>query len=74
MKKIVLAFAITYGLFSCEKEESTCGLIVDDNAYNYSITIRNSKTGNLKTFYLLPGDWINAHPGSDYCITNTTQW
>jgi hypothetical protein len=46
MKKIVLTFALTYGLFSCEK----------------------------KTFYLLPGDWVNAHPGSDYCITNTTQW
>lgn len=74
MKKLVLVSALAFSLFSCQKEESNCGLIVSDNVYENSITIRNSNTGNLKKFYLTEGDWINAHPGSTYCIYNTTEW
>jgi hypothetical protein len=76
MKKIILAVALL--ITGCSKEEvkkaSTCGLIVSDNVEDYSITIRNSSSGNLKTFVLYEGDWMNAHPGSEYCITNTTPW
>lgn len=74
MKKLVLVTALAMSLFSCTKEDSSCGLIVDDNVYNYSITIRNSNTDNLKTFYLTPGDWMNAHPGDTYCMYSEPQW
>ncbi len=59
---------------SCEKESCNCGVIQSDNVQDYSVVIRNSCSQNNKTFYLSEGDWMNAHPGSDYCITNTTSW
>ena len=74
MKKLVLVSVLAIGLFSCQKEPSSCGVIVDDNVKDYSIVIRNSNTGNLKTFYLYPGDWINAHPGEDFCMLNEQEW
>lgn len=74
MKKVVLAIATVLTIVSCSKEPSNCGMIVSDNVHDYSITIRNSSTKNLKTFYLTEGDWIHAHPGDNYCITNETQW
>jgi hypothetical protein len=74
MKKIILVSTLAIGLFSCQKEPSSCGLIVDDNVNDYSIVIRNSNTGNLKKFYLYPGDWINAHPGDNYCMFNEQEW
>lgn len=79
MKKVLLVLGLGLGLatFSCQKEKScasTCGLIVSDSAYDYSVVIRNNCSGNDKIFYLSEGDWMNAHPGSDYCITNTTSW
>ncbi len=63
--------------FSCQKEETkpcNCGRIVSDDVTNYSVTIRNDCSGNLKTFTLYEGDWMNAYVGSDYCITNETSW
>jgi hypothetical protein len=74
MKKKILIFSIALTMLSCSKEPSSCGRIVSDNVHEYSITIRNSNTNNLKTFYLTECDWMNAHPGDNYCITNTTQW
>lgn len=64
-------------LASCKKEDTrpcNCGLIVSDNAADYSIVIRNECTGNEKKFILAPGDWFNAYVGSDYCITNSGKW
>lgn len=66
-------------LFSCKKENKqpencNCGMVVSDNVYDYSVVIRNSCSGNEKKFYLQEGDWMNAYPGSDYCITNVTSW
>ena len=74
MKKGILILSIGLTMLSCSKEPSTCGRIVSDNVHDYSVTIRNSNTNNLKTFYLTEGDWMNAHPGDNYCIYNTTQW
>jgi hypothetical protein len=54
-------------LFSCEKENQTCGLIVSDNVEDYSITIRKSN-GSYETVTLYPGDWVNAHVGSEICV------
>jgi hypothetical protein len=84
MKKLVLVLGLVALTVSCNKEIVTpnnpqneicnCGLIVSDNVSDYSVTIRNSCTDNLKTFYLLPGDWMNAYVGDNYCITNVTGW
>lgn len=63
-----------------QKENTTsqsncnCGMIIDDNVSDYSVTISNQCSGNTKKFYLNRGDWVNAFVGSDYCITNSGQW
>lgn len=77
MKKVLLVLGLGLTVFSCNKEKfcsSNCGTIVSDSVYDYSVVIRNNCSGNEKIFYLSEGDWMNAHPGSDYCITNTTNW
>jgi hypothetical protein len=56
------------------KKQCNCGLITSDRVSDYSIVIRNSCSGNEKRFTLAPGDWVNAHVGSDYCITNSGRW
>jgi len=66
MKKVlVLATALT--LLSCEKQNQSCGLIIDDNVKDYSITIRK-RNGSIETIVLYPGDWVNAHVGSEICV------
>jgi hypothetical protein len=82
MKTKLLIFISLIAL-SCKKDEikpnkpqeiCNCGLVVSDNVQDYSVVIRNSCSGNEKRFYLQQGDWMNAHPGSDYCITNVNNW
>jgi hypothetical protein len=75
--KQTITIALLIGMISCKKETKkpcNCGLIVSDDAINYSIDIRNECSNNVKTFYLTEGDWMNAHPGNRHCITNTTSW
>jgi hypothetical protein len=83
MKRIIaIGFIIAGVVVSCKKEEITpnsnkvcnCGLVVSDNVQDFSVVIRNNCSGNEKKFILKQGDWINAHPGSDYCITNVNNW
>lgn len=78
MKKILLVLSIAIFMFSCESEfingECNCGLVTSDRISDYSVVIRNNCTDNSKRFYLSEGDWMNAHPGSDYCITNVDKW
>lgn len=81
MRKIItIGFIIVGTIISCQKEDikpnkvCNCGLVVSDNVQDYSVVIRNSCTGNEKKFILKQGDWMNAHPGSDYCITNVNNW
>jgi hypothetical protein len=78
MKKVILtASLLTILILSCEKQNTepcNCGLIVSDNANDYSVDIRNSCSGNTKRFYLTQGDWMNAFVGDNYCITNSGQW
>lgn len=78
---LVLGLGVLTILSSCRKEPlitnngiCNCGLVVSDNAYNNSVVIRNSCSGNKKRFYLETGDWMNAYVGSDYCITNISNW
>lgn len=75
MKKII-GILLLLTLLSCEKEkvECNCGLVLSDNVNDYSVVIRNDCSKNEKKFYLQPGDWINAHVGSNYCITNVSGW
>jgi hypothetical protein len=78
--KIKLIVIIALIALGCSKEvikpnkECNCGLVVSDNVQDYSVVIRNSCSGNEKRFYLQEGDWMNAHPGDDYCITNVSNW
>jgi hypothetical protein len=77
MKKITLIIAIVASLSSCKKEETSpcnCGIVQSDNVADYSVVIKNECTSNNKTFYLSQGDWMNAHPGTRYCITNASKW
>ncbi len=63
-------------LTSCKKETQpcNCGEILSDNASDFSVDIKNDCSGNTKTWYLSESDWMNAHVGTHYCITNTTSW
>lgn len=79
MKKILIAIAVVALLGSCKKEKEeqkpcNCGIIQSDNVADYSVVIKNECTSNNKTFYLSEGDWMNAYPGSRYCITNSGKW
>ena len=79
MKKLTITLlfalaALTFG--SCEDtfQECNCGTILSDRVSDYSVVIRSECSGNEKRFTLQPGDWINAHVGTRYCITNSTGW
>jgi len=83
MKKLLAIALFAIIALSCKKDEITpnkknevcnCGLILSDNVMDYSVVIRNSCSGNEQTFYLQQGDWMNAHPGDNYCITNVSNW
>lgn len=77
MKKLILSASVLCVLFtSCKKEnkECNCGIVQSDNVSNLSVDIRNDCSGNVKTWVLSEGDWMNAYVGERYCITNTTSW
>jgi uncharacterized lipoprotein NlpE involved in copper resistance len=80
MKKSVLAVSVlVISLISCDKKAEqpapcNCGLVQSDNVQDYSVVIQNECSGNNKTFVLQQGDWMNAHVGTRYCITNSGQW
>jgi hypothetical protein len=83
MRKLLLVIGLTvsFGLTSCKKKVDAnengpcnCGLVLSDNVQNYSVSIRNNCSNNEKTFYLQPGDWMNAYVGQDYCISNVASW
>jgi len=74
MKKVIMIIVIALMAMSCQKEVCNCGVIQSDSVYDYSVVIRNSCSKNNKTFYLSEGDWMNDHPGNNYCITNVDSW
>jgi hypothetical protein len=81
MKRIKYILLITL-FVGCKKEEikpkveevCNCGLVQSDDVNDYSVVIKNSCSGNNKKFFLSEGDWMNAHPGTTYCITNVKNW
>lgn len=79
MKKLILVSVVSMSFVGCDKkaeqpEPCNCGIVQSDNVQDYSVVIQNECTGNNKTFVLQQGDWMNAHVGSKYCITNSGQW
>jgi hypothetical protein len=80
MKKVIVLAGIVLMMAACNKDEikknenCNCGVIQSDNVEDYSVVIRNSCSGNNKTFILSQGDWMNAHPGDELCISNETNW
>jgi hypothetical protein len=79
MKKVLCVLGLFIILLSsCSKEQlngpCNCGLVLSDDVSNYSVVIRNNCSGNERRFYLLPGDWMNAFVGQNYCITNVSGW
>ena len=77
MKKTILILSVVALVSSCKKKEDepcNCGIIQSDNVQDYSVVIRNECSSNNKTFVLSQGDWMNAHVGSRYCITNSGKW
>lgn len=80
MKKITLILAVVALISSCKKKDvketspCNCGIVQSDNVMDYSVVIKNECTDNNKTFTLSSGDWMNAHVGSRYCITNSGKW
>jgi hypothetical protein len=75
MKKLILILVLA-AFIGCQKEQTcNCGLIVNDGTDGcYWVEIRNDCTKNVKRFCLTKGDWMNAHAGSNYCITNSNGW
>lgn len=69
-----LSIASLLLISSCKKEQCNCGLILDDNAIDYSIKVRNDCTMNEKWFVVSRGDWMNAHVGTKWCFTNISSW
>lgn len=77
MKKVILTVAILTSIISCKKTEEgpcNCGVVQSDKVSDYSVVIQNECSNNNKTFTLTPSDWMNAHVGSRYCITNSSKW
>jgi hypothetical protein len=79
MKKVLLIMALAIGLTSCEKETSkpcNCGTITNDgiNGSCYWLEIENDCSGNKKTFCFDQSVWMNAYVGSNFCVTNQTEW
>jgi hypothetical protein len=79
LKKVVAVILMSASLFSCDKEDCTCGEIVadhivyDDNGTAfYSLTIENDCTGNQEAFFYDFDTWFNNHVGDNFCVPNTT--
>lgn len=81
MKKLIIA-AFLLGLMSCEKETvrptsaCNCGTIANDGIDGncYWIEIRNNCSKNKKKFCIDQDIWMDAHVGTNFCITNIDKW
>jgi hypothetical protein len=76
MKKVMLPLLCAIALVSCKKEDEVCncGTVMSDDVATYTVVIKNDCSGNQKEFILSSGDWMNAHPGENFCITNVDSW
>jgi hypothetical protein len=76
MKKAIFIILITLSFMGCGEflQDCKCGFIDSDRASDYSVVILNDCTNNAKRWYLSEGSWMNAHVGTNHCITNSTGW
>ena len=80
MKKTILFIMLVASvLVACKKEEEqkcNCGTVANDGVDNgcYWLEIRNSCSGNKKTWCFDQDVWMNAPVGSDFCVTNEPSW
>lgn len=82
MKKTLLFIMLVASiLVACKKEEEeqkkcNCGTVANDGVDNgcYWLEIRNSCSGNKKTWCFDQDVWMNAPVGSEFCVTNETSW
>jgi len=81
MKKILLIALLALGVLACKTKDETlfsgpcnCGNVLSDDSRDYSVVIKSNCSGNEKKWILSRADWMNAHVGSDYCITNSSGW
>ena len=80
MKKVILILAVA--LTSCNKNETcNCGTITNDAiTYDsngntcYSLTVKNSCSGNQKTFCFDQSVWMDGNVGEDFCVYNVESW
>lgn len=88
--KTILFAAIAVVFMSCSKEEENnnrgggggnnsscnCGTIANDGITDgcYWLEIRNSCSGNKKSFCFDQDVWMDAHVGENFCVTNQPGW
>ena len=59
---------------STPQQECNCGTVQSDRVSDYSVVIISVCTGNSKRFYLSQKEWLDAHVGTELCITNSNGW
>jgi hypothetical protein len=79
MKKLL--FIGLVALSSCKKEEfCNCGTITNDNVNStpnglvYTLSIKNSCSGNTQTFIFDQQTWFDNQVGDDFCVYNVDSW
>lgn len=79
MKKILLIGLLA--LSSCKKEKfCNCGIITDDKINSngssmiYTLSIKNSCSGNTKTFVFDQQTWFDNQVGDEFCVYNIESW
>jgi hypothetical protein len=79
MKRVILILAVA--LTSCNKEQTcNCGTITNDGvSYTngnacYWLEIRNSCSGNKKTFCFDQDVWMDGNVGENFCVYNQESW
>ena len=81
MKKLFIIGMVGLVMSSCMKKQCNCGTITDDqitidNNGNscYSLTVRNSCSGNTKTWCFDYSVWLKGNGGENFCVTNVESW
>jgi hypothetical protein len=80
MKKVLFIGLASLSLTSCSKE-CNCGTITNDkiildanNNTCYTLTVRNSCSGNSKTWCFDYSVWFEGNVGENFCVTNVDSW
>jgi hypothetical protein len=80
MKKVLFIGLACLSLTSCSKE-CNCGTITNDeiildanNNTCYTLTVRNSCSGNSKTWCFDYSVWFEGNVGENFCVTNVDSW